>query len=489
MVQQWNEQLAHISESLPHFAPELILSGSLLVVLLLQLFKTRYEILLAFTVLTFFSTFVMAGSAGLSIQQTLFNNIIKLDGFAVYLKLLMDLSGILCCLMSFRKPKHHSAEYLILIIAVVLGGHLLVMSTHFLMVFLSLELVSIGSYILAGYSFTRQGSEGSLKYFLFGSVASAIMLYGFSFLYGITGSIDFSSAVFIEQLIEKDQEMALFAAIMVLAGFLYKISATPMHLWAPDVYEAAPIPVLAFLSVAPKLAGLGVLFKFALAMNLFGNSPYDWQVILGVVSMLTITVGNFSALRQQNPKRLMAYSSIAHSGFLMIGIVSFLPQGIHFMLFYATIYMLMNFSVFLFLDLFEKHGIHTIADYSGKGKSFIWPSVLLLIGLVALTGLPPTSGFTAKLFIFTGLWQAYELSGKDFLLWLLLFGLLNTVIALFYYMRIPYLAFLKSSAPAQKPNFITFENFLGLLLIFAILLLFFMPGLLMGWINKINFVL
>lgn len=489
MVQQWNEQLNNISGSLPHFIPELALVSSLLLLIILSLFKTRLSILLPCCTLGFVLSLITSIDQGREVQLTLFNGMVKLDGFSVYLKLLMDLSGILACLMSARKTKEYAPEYFILLTAIVLGGHLLVMSTNFLMVFLSLELVSISSYVLAGYSFTKAGSEGSLKYFLFGSVVSAVMLYGFTILYGITGTIDFSSSQFVEELIARSSPITFIAAVMVLTGFLFKIAAAPMHLWAPDIYEAAPIPVIAFLSVAPKLAGLGVLFKFVLAINLFGNSPHDWQLIISAIAIATITIGNFSALRQKNPKRLMAYSSIAQSGFLLIGIAAFLPQGIHFMLFYASIYLLMNFAVFILLDFFEQHGIVCIEDFAGTGKIFLWPSVFLLIGFVALTGLPPTAGFTAKLFIFTSLWQSYELSGKSLLLWLLIFGLLNTVVSLFYYLRIPYFAFLKSSGPAEKPNIITFENLLAFLLVLLILLLFFMPGLLMGWINKINFVL
>lgn len=489
MVQQWNEQLNNISGSFAHFLPELILVSFLLVLIVLSLFKTRLRFLLPICTLGFLFSFIATIGQGLNVQLTLFNGMARMDGFAVYLKLLMDLSGILTCLMSARKTKEFAPEYFTLLIAGVLGGHLLVMSTNFLMIFLSLELISISSYVLAGYSFTKAGSEGSLKYFLFGSVASAVMLYGFTILYGFTGTIDFSSSAFVEQLMTKDSGLIFIASIMVLAGFLFKIAAAPMHLWAPDVYEAAPVPVIAFLSVAPKLAGLGVLFKFVLAVNLFGNSPYDWQLIISAIAIITITVGNFSALRQKSPKRMMAYSSIAQSGFLLVGIAAFLPQGIHFMLFYASIYLLMNFAVFILLDFFEQNGIVCIEDFAGTGKIFLWPSVFLLIAFVALTGLPPTAGFTAKLFIFTSLWQSYELSGKSLLLWLLIFGLLNTVISLFYYLRIPYFAFLKSGGAAEKPNIITFENLLAFLLVLLLLLLFFMPGLLMGWINKINFVL
>jgi NADH-quinone oxidoreductase subunit N len=276
---------------------------------------------------------------------------------------------------------------------------------------------------------------------------------------------------------------------MALGGFLFKIAAVPMHPWAPDVYEAAPVPVIAFLSVAPKLAGLGALTKFILAVHVYGQSDFDWQTVIALIAILTITVGNFSALTQKDPKRMMAYSSIAQSGFLLIGVAAFLPQGIQYMVFYASVYLIMNFLVFTYLAYFANEGILTISDFSGVGKKLLWPSVFLLTGLVALTGLPPTSGFTAKLFIFSSLWDAYQLTGKSILLWLLAFGLLNTVVSLFYYLKIPYYAFLKSSIEGEKRNNITFTNLLGFILVIATLILFFLPGLLMGWINRINFVL
>ncbi len=205
--------------------------------------------------------------------------------------------------------------------------------------------------------------------------------------------------------------------------------------------------------------------------------------------MLSITIGNFSALRQKNAKRMMAYSSIAQSGFLLIGIITFLPEGIHFMLFYATVYTLANFLIFFLLQYFASRGIHTIAEFNGMGKKLLWPSVFILIGLISLTGLPPTSGFTAKLFIFSSVWEAFSQSGKPVLLWLLVFGLLNTVVSLFYYLRIPYYAFIKSANANSKENNSRFENLLALFLVVLILILFFLPGMLMGWINKINFVL
>ena len=486
-----NEQLTGIAESLDFAIPELILSSAILMLLFAGLFgHKRHGIFNAMTLIAAVSSFAFIIHEGFHPAVRLFNGMLQREGLGDFLMLMVDTALVLSCLMSFHKAeKRHVSEYYALLLSVALGSHLLLMSTSFVMVFLSLELISISSYVLAGYTFDKRGSEASLKYFLFGSVASAIMLYGFTILYGMTGTLDFTSPDFFNALIEHPSRMLLIAGMMSLAGFLFKMAAAPMHPWAPDVYEAAPMPVIAFLSVAPKLAALGILTKFLLALHLFGQGVYDWQAIIAVVSIVTITFGNFSAIWQKNPKRMMGYSSIAQSGFLLVGVAAFLPEGVHFMLFYAAIYLLMNFAVFVYLQYFEKQGIFSMSSFSGQGKVFVSASAGLTIALIALTGLPPTAGFSAKLFIFSGLWEAYEGTRKSLLLWLLVIGLLNTVVSLFYYLRIPYFAFIRGGDGLARQKNGRFENFLALILVLLIVAIFFMPGLLMGWINKINFVL
>ena len=422
---------------------------------------------------------------------TLFNRMIRIDDFAAYFKLLFDFAGILTVLMSWRNDKQQSrlSEYYVMLLGAVIGAHLLVMSINFIMAFISLELISLSSYVLAGFTFSKHGSEGSFKYFLFGSVASAFMLYGFSLIYGITGELDFSSAAFANQVAATHSYLFFFASILALSGFLYKVGAAPLHPWVPDVYEAAPMPVVAFFSVLPKLAGLGILTRFMLALAPFNNPAYSGQTVIAAVAFLSLTLGNFSALWQKRPKRLMAYSSIAQSGFLLIGLTSASLQGVHFMLFYATVYTVANFLVFLYLQYFESEGIYSLESFAGTGRNIIAPSIFILIGLITLTGLPPTAGFTAKLFVFTSLWESYQHSGNVVLIWLLVFGLLNTVVALLYYIRIPYYAFVRPASRNFKANILLWENLFGLILVLMVLLLFFNPGLLMGWINKINFVL
>ena len=493
MEQGLAEKIEWIRQSLIFFVPEIFLSFGIILILFLSLFtKTSFKTQSSLAVLIFISSLLFIALNWVTVYKSpvrLFGGMIRSDDFSAFLRLLFDLAGLLTVLMTFRfKSQKYFSEYYVLLVAIVLGAHLLVMSMNFIMVFLSLEMISICSYVLAGFAFNKKGAEASLKYFLFGSVASAIMLYGLSILYGLTGTLDFSTSFFIDQLTSRVSPIVFIAILMTLAGFLYKIAAAPMHPWSPDIYEASPMPVVAFFSVVPKLAGIGILAKFLVAVGPTQFS-YDWQLILSVVAIASITIGNFSALRQKSAKRMMAYSSIAQSGFLLVGIITTLPAGVHFMLFYSTVYTLSNFLVFLLLQYFESNGVYTIAGFGGQGKYLLWPTIFILTGLISLTGLPPTAGFTGKLFVFSSLWEAFSQSGKPILLWLLIFGLLNTVVSLFYYLRIPYYAFLKREESIAKQNNSRFENFLAFLLVVVILILFFMPGMLMGWINKINFVL
>ncbi len=490
-MQSLNELLTGTKESFAFVVPEIVISFAVIAVLLAGLFARNNNLLfnLISIAASVFSLLLMLTDTQ-TCNGDLFNGMLHRGGFENFLMILVDVSVVMTCLMTLRpREKRHVPEYYALILSIALGGHLLLMSNNLIVIFLSLELISISSYVLAGYLFNKTGSEGALKYFLFGAIASAIMLYGFTILYGFTGTLDYTSRAFFDHLVSESSPLLVIAGLMALAGFLFKMAAVPMQPWAPDVYEAAPIPVIAYLSVAPKLAALGILTKFCLALHVFGQGHFNWQAVIATVAILTISLGNLSALWQKNPKRMMAYSSIAHSGYLLVGVAAFLPQGLQFMLFYSVVYLLMNFCVFIYLVYFEKQQILSMEAYSGKGRSDVLAAVGITIGLVALTGLPPTAGFTAKLFIFSGLWEAYSGTDNPLLLWLLIIGLLNTVISLFFYMRIPYYAFIRggnAANPQKKPRF---ENFLGFILVVMIVAVFFLPGLLMGLINRINFAL
>ncbi len=487
-----SDQLQHIYESISLLIPEFIVSISLLITVLLSLvsatnkyYLLKISALLAYGISIFAIIYQMPET-----PLVAFGGMLRIDRFSSYFKILFLIGGILGTWMYESKEKNSTAEYLLLIQAATLGSCLLSSSMNFIMVLLSLELISLSSYLLAGFSFNKQSSEGSLKYFLFGTVSTACMIYGLSILYGLAGTLDFSSEQFVKNLTTISSPLLLIGGVLTLAGLLFKISAVPFHLWAPDVYESAPTPVVAFISVVPKLAGVAMIAKFTLAINLFGQSGYNWQMILAVLSILSILIGNLSALSQKNAKRMLAYSSIAQAGFLLIGLVSFNLDGIHFMIFYSSVFLVMNFLVFHALNQFENHlGQLLITSFTGLGTSAIIPSLAALVGLVSLTGLPPTAGFIAKLFIFGSLWESYQQNSEWYLLSLFVIGLLNTVVSLFFYLKIPYYLFIKSkSAHDITIKINATGNLLSLILVMVLFYLFINPSGLMGWINKITFV-
>ncbi len=484
-------KLEWIQLSLRYFLPELLLCVSVLILLLASLFpKAQGRVTDALALLFFTGTFILSLLQYNEVSSTipLFSGMLRLTNFSIYLKILIDLAAVLTVLLSYSQQERRG-EYYALIAAATLGAHLLVMSSHLVIAFLALELISLPSYALAAFGFQKKSMEAALKYFLFGSVASAIMLYGMSMLYGQTLTLDFISTEFIQAVFSGQHYFLVISVCFVLIGFLFKMSSAPVHPWAPDVYEASPTPVVAFFSVVPKLAGLGILIHFVRALSMNGSSSIRWYVIISLIAMLTMIIGNFAALLQKNPKRMMAYSSIAQSGFLLIGAITLTEQGIAVMLYYATAFLLANYLVFWYLAYFERQAVVEIGDYAGLGKIYPFASIMLLIGLVSLTGLPPTAGFMGKLFIFSSLWTTYESTQAIIYLMVFFVGLLNTVVSLFFYLKIPYQSFLKSENQAFTYKKSVLVNLFGIIVVMVLLVLFFMPAGLMGWLNRINFAL
>jgi NADH-quinone oxidoreductase subunit N len=272
MVTGLYEQLQLNRMSLPLFIPELILILGIVFVIALGLVKkkgSRFFSLVALLVFSLSISVTIFSWRLYSVPVDIFNGMLRTDDFSAYLKIVIDAAALLTVLMTWRNSKQlRLPEYYALLVAAVLGAHMLVMSMNLVTIFISLEMISLASYVLAGFSFSRAGAEGSLKYFLFGSVASALMLYGFTFLYGITGTLNFSSPEFVNGIINKTSSLFFVAGIMAMAGFFYKIAAAPLHPWAPDVYEAAPMPIVAFFSVVPKLAGIGI----------FAGTQFIWAI-------------------------------------------------------------------------------------------------------------------------------------------------------------------------------------------------------------------
>ena len=408
-----------------------------------------------------------------------------------YTATLFPIAGLLAVAMALKGavPQPKTGEYCALIVTVTLGATLLGMSSNLLMVYLSLELVSLASYLLTAFGFQKQGTEAALKYLLFGGVSSGIMLFGLSLLYGLTGTLSLGQAGFGEALWAAPPLAVGVTLLMVLAGFLFKISATPFHIWAPDVYQAAPTPIAAFFSVAPKIAGLVVLARFCAAIHWEAAGQTLVQDVLAIVAILSMTVGNFSAIWQTDAKRLLAYSSIAHSGFLLSGVVAYSSTGIRGMLFYAAIYLMMNFAAFLLVQHYAKlTGETKINHYKGMGKTMPYTGIAFLIVMAALTGLPPTAGFTAKFLVFAALLETYQASGNTILMILFVVGLLHTVVSLFYYLKIPYYLYFKNTANTNLEGLSAPMPKLAMVLALVLIVFFFKPDWLMLFFNSVKLV-
>lgn len=488
------DKLSIIAESIHFLLPELILVGAIILFILLDLiFKKqghRIVIILAIGVI-----FLILGlGVGQLLTQgqksiPLFLNMLELSQGSLLWKIVIDAGALFTLFIHLRNNlDRYKSEFIYVILVMLLGGHLLVMSSNLLMVYLSIELLSIGAYVLTVYSFKEKGYEAGVKYLLFGGVSSAVLLYGLSLIYTFTGTLHFLTPEFIELLMEVETLPMLVAGIMVIGGILFKITAAPMHIWAPDVYQVAPTSSVAFFSIVPKLAGFAILIKWMLAINLFGLGEVPWPKIMGAIALLTLTVGNFSALRQSNIKRLLAYSSIAHSGFLLLGIVAFSTSGHQSLLFYAIIYLLMNMAAFALANFFEqKHECIEVSDLKGMIKYYPYLTVLTVVTMIALTGLPPTAGFTAKLFVFSAIWESYTNTDQSWLILVFVIGLLNAVVSLFYYLKIPYFMIFRNSDKEYSKVGLQPENYLITILVVGILVLFFKPDWLMNIINSINF--
>ena len=488
-------RLSQIGIDLRSLLPEAaIISVIILLILFDLIFKRKKAV--GLTCIVFFG---LALIFMLLLQQwqvfaesgSLMGGLLDISRYAILFKIgfVIGLAIALVTVMNSSQLKEDffsSGEVLVMLLGLLLGVCLMTMSVNLLLIYLSIEVVSICSYALTGINKGKKRAEAALKYLIYGAIASAIMLYGMSWLYGFTGTLNITSPAFLSGVKGIPQLPLSIAVLMTLGGFVFKLGAFPLHIWSPDVYEAAPTPVVAVFSVLPKLAALSIMLRFSYVLRI---ELIDWQLWLAFISVASMTVGNFSALWQRDIKRILAYSSIAHAGFLLIGIMAFSLSGNQSMLFYAMVYLMMNFAIFFLVSVFETHtGATTFEEYKGLSQHFPYLSVLVVVVMVSLTGLPPTAGFSAKLLIFTALWESYEASGKPVLLWVFIFGLFNTVIALFYYLKLPYLLFFKQqkSTITTKPKLINARVW-ATVLVFPLLIFFFRPDWLLALINNIKF--
>jgi NADH-quinone oxidoreductase subunit N len=467
--------------SVTWFRPEAMLTAGAMLLFVIDLFWRKNPRRVAY--LTVGALVVLAATAGfLAAQppdaQSLFNGMVANDAFASFFKwLFLGAAALVVIITAPGKdfPPQRIGEFYALLIAVVLGMFMMASATDLLMMYLSIELVSMVSYVLAGFKKgDRKAAEGSLKYVIYGGVASGVMLFGMSYLYGLTGTTNLHRiGTMIQQLsyagtaeVMTTRIALVVGAVFVAAGLGYKIAAVPFHMWCPDVYEGAPTPFTAFLSVGPKAAGFALALRFflsafstpagadGLALPI-GNIP--WPAVIGVVAAITMTLGNLTALVQTNLKRLLAYSSIAHAGYTLMGLSAVSDRGTQSVMIYMAIYLVMNLGAFLVVILVaDATGSESILDYKGLAKRHPFAAVTFAIFLFSLTGLPPFAGFIGKWYLFVAVW---ERTGGPNGVWygsLLLIAALNTAVSLYYYVRVIRAMFIDQpyapdAAPIRSP--------------------------------------
>ncbi|MBC7475964.1 MAG: NADH-quinone oxidoreductase subunit N [Candidatus Sericytochromatia bacterium] len=370
-------------------------------------------------------------------ETSTFYSSFVLDSSAIYFKIIILISSILTVLISFKYVSDkikNVGEFYALICMATLGGMFMSSANEMISMYLGIELISISSYILCCFNKDHnKSSESALKYFIVGGLSSAILLYGFSLLFGLTGFTQFPqlASTFDKFTAPELNAIFLIGVIMSIAGLGYKIAAVPFHAWAPDVYEGAPTPITAFLSITSKIAGFAAISRFFL---IFNNSMSEKLVVLvAVLSVLTMCIGNFLSLAQKNIKRLFAYSSIAQAGYLLMGLIPLLMNRMDdsaSILFYLTAYIFMNIGCFAAIIYFSKFtGSTDIEAFAGVAKKSPFIAFVFSCCLISLAGLPPFGGFTGKFYLFVGAVN----SGYT---WLAFVGAVNSVISLYYYVKI-----------------------------------------------------
>jgi NADH-quinone oxidoreductase subunit N len=461
------DTLSFLSTYLPVIGVEIGLTILAMVILLIDSYRPDaksnigYVTAISMAALAVAAVLIPAWIPAANQSELVWGGMIRHDSLSQIFKVMILLGGAITSLLAIRDSDvGQKGEFYLIITISTLGGTLLAAAADLIMVFVALETVSIPLYILAGFSRRdKRSSESGLKYFLFGSFASALLLYGFSLLFGFTGQtrLDLIAESLMSgtSMVGDNLFPALVALLLVLVGFGFKVSAAPFHFWTPDVYEGAPTPVTAFLSVASKAASFAVLMRFFLGvfpdgLNLDGQSvQMFWTNLITVISVLSMTLGNVLALRQENMKRMLAYSSIAQAGYALIGIAALggtdTSYAISSVAFYLFMYTFSNLLIFAGIVQFaESAGTEKISEYAGMQRRSPWLATAMTIGLLSLAGIPPAAGFFGKFFLFQAALEAN-------LVGLAIIGVLNSIVALYYYLVVIKIMWVDKGVDEDKP--------------------------------------
>ncbi|MFC1989240.1 NADH-quinone oxidoreductase subunit N [Chloroflexota bacterium] len=440
------------------FIPELILAAFAIAIILLDLFVQRKGVLavvsLAGLVISAGFTIAMWGGS----PQAIFNNMLAVDNFALFFKLLFLVIATLVILATTdyaSKLARFQGEYYALVLISALGMMLMAATTELISIYIALELTSISLYALVGFLKDSKSTEASLKYLLLGALASAVLLYGMALVFGVTGKTQLGEIAQIVQAMSLqntfDNPALILGIVLLVAGFGFKIAAVPFHMWVPDVYEGAPTPITAYLSVGSKAAGFAVILRvFYSAFGLPEWLSLNWGLVFAVLAAIGMTLGNVVALPQTNIKRMLGYSSIAQAGYLMVGLAAMGASpsadvlGRSGILFFLAGYTVANLGAFTaIIAISSKLDSDLIQDYSGMIKRAPLLALALTLCLISLIGMPPAAGFMAKFYIFSGAVQ-------HGLLWLVIIAVLNSVISAYYYLRVVKVMWFGEPASEEK---------------------------------------
>ena len=436
-------------QSISYFYPELILTLVILGAIIYDLFIDKsLSVRVGWVIITglIFVGLAIYFQKDLRIT-TLFSDSIVLDPFASFFKLVVILATVLVTIVSMSSgelDQYRKGEYFVLLGIITFGLFLMVSSIDLIMIYISIEIVSIMSFVLAGYLKKKaRSNEAALKYVVYGGFSSGIMLFGLSYIFGLTGSTNiFEIQKAISQLDSLSSTALTLSTIMILAGFGYKISAVPFHFWTPDVYEGSPLSITAYLSVAPKAAAFALMIRFfnqafadGGAMNGIDGislTQLPWPEMMSILSVATMTLGNVVALQQQSIKRMLAYSSIAHAGYMLLAMPVMSGDSIYAIMIYLVMYLFMNLGAFFVVIIIKnKTNGESFDDYKGLGWEMPIVGAAMTLFMVSLTGLPPTAGFIGKFYIFASL-----INGGSAFYWLVVIGGINSVVSLYYYLKV-----------------------------------------------------
>ncbi len=463
--------------------PELALSATALLLLVLVSFSRKSVPWIPYFALGGVAAAFLLVVRDWDLPRYGFHQMIIVDNFALFFKFTFLLTACITILLSIRYLRERGferGEYYVLVLVATVGMMLMASAVDLIIVFLGLETLSLSVYVLAGYFRNNaRSNESALKYFLLGAFSTGFLLYGIAMIYGATGTTNLKKILqFLSQGPSLQSPLMLIGMGLLIVGFGFKVASVPFHMWTPDVYEGAPTPVTAFMSVGPKAAGFAAFLRvFFYAFTTFQS---HWVGILWVLAVLTMSIGNIVAISQNNIKRMLAYSSIAHAGYILVAMVTAGPAGMAGILYYILAYALMNLGAFGMVILFGRKGEENflITDYRGIGFRHPWPAAAMAVFMFSLAGIPPTAGFVGKFYIFSAAIDAGYIG-------LAIIGVLNCALSVYFYLRVTVMMYMQS--PEKEPGQLNLSRALVLALIISVagtLQLGITPSLCMNMVRR-----